>query len=251
MKICSGENSCGLLKSLNEFYFRKDSGKYRDLCKKCISFKFKIYYESNKDNRKKYQRKYSLTNKLVKKQTDKKYKEKNKEELKKKNKNYYIKNKEIIKYKRNQHNKKRLKNDPSFKLRCNISKIVNKMLKLNGSSKAGQSILKYLPYSIKNLKSSIEAKFSHPNNLDNNGKIWMTWERWGKQREDFDKNNPDTWMFNIDHIIPQSKLPYDSMTHHNFKKCWDIENLQPMRSDLNLSKGNKETYEKNNQLFSI
>ena len=40
-------------------------------------------------------------------------------------------------------------------------------------------------------------------------------------------------------IYPQSKLPYDSMTHPNFLKCWALENLQPLEAKENISKGNR------------
>ena len=48
--------------------------------------------------------------------------------------------------------------------------------------------------------------------------------------------NRRTW--NIDHIIPQSSLPYNSMEEENFQKCWALENLRPMESFANLRKSN-------------
>jgi len=43
----------------------------------------------------------------------------------------------------------------------------------------------------------------------------------------------------IDHIIPQSKLRYDSLDHPNFQKCWALENLRPICSIENIRKSNK------------
>ena len=41
-------------------------------------------------------------------------------------------------------------------------------------------------------------------------------------------NDQSTWTWNIDHIIPQSTLPYTSMDDEIFKKCWALENLRPL-----------------------
>jgi uncharacterized Fe-S center protein len=49
--------------------------------------------------------------------------------------------------------------------------------------------------------------------------------------------NKRTW--NIDHIIPQSSLPYNSMEEENFQKCWALENLRPMEAFANIKKGKK------------
>ena len=48
-----------------------------------------------------------------------------------------------------------------------------------------------------------------------------------------------TWTWKIDHIIPQSKLPYSSMEEENFKICWALENLRPLSAKENLEKSNK------------
>jgi len=43
----------------------------------------------------------------------------------------------------------------------------------------------------------------------------------------------------VDHIYPQSLLPYDSYDDPNFQKCWALENLQPLEAIENLKKSNK------------
>ena len=60
----------------------------------------------------------------------------------------------------------------------------------------------------------------------------MSWNNYGKY-----SSNNETW--NIDHIIPQSLLPYSSMEEENFKKCWDLSNLRPLKSIENIRKSNK------------
>ena len=41
-----------------------------------------------------------------------------------------------------------------------------------------------------------------------------------------------------DHVYPQSKLPFDSLEHLNFQKCWALENLRPLSAAENFKKGN-------------
>lgn len=58
----------------------------------------------------------------------------------------------------------------------------------------------------------------------------------------FDKNmswNNYGIYWYIDHIYPQSLLPYMSMSDDNFKKCWSLDNLQPLQAIDNLKKSNK------------
>jgi len=51
-------------------------------------------------------------------------------------------------------------------------------------------------------------------NWDNHGKYW-----------------------HIDHIMPQSILPYISMEDDNFKKCWALDNLRPLEAIQNMKDG--------------
>ena len=37
----------------------------------------------------------------------------------------------------------------------------------------------------------------------------------------------------------QLDFTYTSMEDDNFKKCWSLSNLRPLKSDLNLKKGSK------------
>ncbi len=67
---------------------------------------------------------------------------------------------------------------------------------------------------------------------------WMTWQNRGTYNSQiWDDNNPKTWTWQLDHIIPQSDLPYTSMSDDNFKKCWALENLRPLSSKQNLLDG--------------
>jgi hypothetical protein len=71
---------------------------------------------------------------------------------------------------------------------------------------------------------------------------WMTWNNYGTYKgEDIWKDNDiTTWTWQIDHIIPQSDLPYSSMEDDNFKKCWALENLRPLSAKQNWLDGVKK-----------
>jgi len=103
--------------------------------------------------------------------------------------------------------------NPTYKLRTNISRSIRGML--NGKQKSA-SCLTYLPYSLQQLREHIENKFDDK----------MSWENYGSY-------------WDLDHVYPHSKLPYDSMEHPNFQKCWALKNLQPLEKMENIRKSNK------------
>ena len=187
-------------------YICDKSRKYHNDNKKIISIRVKKYREKNIE-------KIIEQNKL--------YYQNNKEDILEKQRDYYILNKEKrIKY-QTQYKKQRKKNDIVFKMKENISKAVWEGLKKQKSSKKSPT-WKILPYTPQQLKEHLENQFED----------WMTWENYG-QASIINK----TW--NIEHIIPKSLLPYDSMEHPNFLKCWCLENLRPYDAIENIKKGNK------------
>jgi len=136
---------------------------------------------------------------------------------------YYFNNKEHIKRKTKENRYRRLQTDVCFKLKCSVSKAVYRGLKSNGGSKAGEPILKHLPYTMVDLKRHLESQFE----------LWMGWDNWGLYKRGADR------VWQIDHITPQSALKYDSFSHPNFKKCWDLNNLRPLDGRDNIEKSNK------------
>lgn len=113
----------------------------------------------------------------------------------------------------NKYKKLRRKRDPIFRLTNNCSRMINAAL--NGK-KYNYSIWDFLPYTIDELKQHLEKQFSNEMTWDNYGSYW-----------------------HIDHITPQSLLPYTSMEDDNFKKCWDLNNLQPLEAIKNIKKSNR------------
>ena len=130
--------------------------------------------------------------------------------------NFILKNKiyrESHKNERNAYEKNRKANDPAYKLRKNFSTRIYIALKGN---KNNFSILDYIPYTMEELKLHLESQFDDKMTWDNYGNYW-----------------------HIDHIVPQSRLLYTSMTDDNFKKCWALSNLRPLEALENIRKSNK------------
>ena len=122
------------------------------------------------------------------------------------------------KAKERQGHRKRYTKDPVFRLRENVTNAVRRGLQ----GLKNNSTFVHLPYTPEQLKEHIESQFED----------WMTWDNWGVASHD-----RKTW--NIDHIYPQSRLPYDSFDHPNFLKCWGLENLRPLEAFANISKSDK------------
>lgn len=190
----------------------------------------KDYYQSNKEEVNERTALYYQNNREIVLVKAKEYRENNPEKITAFQATYYQENKSEIIKQHAQYQKVKSKNDPSFRLRRSISRDINFALKAGGFSKNGKSCLTYIGYTIDELKIHIESQFES----------WMTWNNQGKYNsKTWDDNNSNTWMWNIDHIIPQSDLPYDSMEHENFKKCWSLDNLRPLNAKQNVLDGVK------------
>src|SRR4029077_13256164 len=119
---------------------------------------------------------------------------------------------ETLRVKHRDRQRKRRHTDPNFALHNDISKAINEMLKNNGGSKAGQSILAYLGYTIDELWAHLEAQFTLPENLTPDGKVWMTRNNRGKYNaKTWDANDPSTWKWQLDHKRPHSTFHYATM----------------------------------------
>jgi len=107
-------------------------------------------------------------------------------------------------------------------------------LKTNNLSK-NKSINQYLPYSIKQLKEHLQENFES----------WMNWNNYGIYNcKIWQDNDSLTWTWQLDHITPQSDLPYTSIQDDNFKKCWALNNLRPYSAKLNCIEGAARTRHK-------
>lgn len=124
--------------------------------------------------------------------------------------------------------KQKRDSDPIFKLMGSVSRMVNFMLKSQGTSKSGESIQKYLLWTKSDLKIYVEAQFEP----------WMNWDNHGVyDPSTWDDSDPLTWTWQLDHIVPHSSFPYSSMKDDNFKKCWALSNLRPLSAKQNIIDG--------------
>ncbi len=265
-KIC---NKCDKEKSINKFSkdkYKKDG--LLTICKECISEYKKIYYKRNTKKVKDKSRKWHNDNKekasiqakkyrkdnsdKIKKQKQlynqnnfekisksrKEYRIKNSEKIAEINKEYYKKhskqisikakiykknnaekidewNKEYCQTHKNERNiyaREKYKNDPIYKLNHSISTGMCKSLNGNKNGRHWETLVNYM---LRDLKKYIEVQF----------KEGMSWKNYGK------------WQ--IDHRIPVSIFNITGVKSKGFKKCWALDNLQPMWKNENIRKRNK------------
>lgn len=117
--------------------------------------------------------------------------------------------------------------DSDFNAKERLRRQLKKSLKFDGIAdtlrlaavKNGKSnkVEQVLGFTIKEFRERFEQQFT-------NG---MTWEKF---------NSGD---IHIDHITPKSWFSYTSVNDLSFKKCWSLQNLQPLWAKDNLTKSNK------------
>jgi hypothetical protein len=156
----------------------------------------------------------------------------------------------VYKSKKDLSRKKSAKNkrniDTTFRCRKDVSRAIYSGLKSQNGSKNNISCWLKLPYTPIMLMNHLESHFVDCENLTPDGKVWMNrLNRGSYTKSKWDDNDPKTWVWSIDHIVPQSELPYDSYDHPNFQKCWALENLRPLSAKQNLLDGVLKTRHKN------
>lgn len=200
----------------NKLSIKNNVNKFRRLNKTIIKARQRRYYVQNK-------------NKILEK--SKCYYSENKTKIDEQKKKYYIENKTKINKRKLGYQKIREYKDPIFKLRRRVSNMVYIAMKKIFVIKNNLSILKFLPYTIDELKIHLEKQFES----------WMNWSNWGNYNsKSWNDDDVSTWTWQIDHIIPQSKLPYTNMEDENFKKCWDLNNLRPYSAKRNIIDGSSK-----------
>lgn len=196
---------CDEIKPIDQFRSRVKNGRtaYECYCSPC-----------DKQYRKEFGKKNYLKNRDVRLKQAEEYR--NRSENKKRFREYipnYIKNRKAI--------------DPQFKLRGRMSTAVGNSLKKRGHKKVGKTFAA-LGYTPDDLRCHLESLFEP----------WMCWENHGiYDCKVWDDNNPTTWKWQIDHIVPQSKYQYSSMEEDSFKECWALSNLRPLSAKQNFLDG--------------
>lgn len=201
--------------------FTIDSSKktgYRPSCKQCA----KKYSNSEEYQKriKAYRRKKEVKEKANERRRDPETRKRMSEyqkkhlsipEIKEKRKRYF--QREEVKEKRRKYTKERMKN-PKWRLNQRMSGAVRKSL-LSVGGKRKRSWESLVGYTKDTLKSHLEKLF----------KPGMSWENYGQ--------------WHIDHIRPIVSFDITSYDCEDFKKCWAIENLQPLWAIENIIKNGK------------
>lgn len=209
-KYCA---NCDSVKERSEFHRNcRRSDKLDSYCKIC-SHQIKMNRvrtnEQAREKQREISRKYRQKNPEKALQFSKTYRERHKEKIaeKRKSEERRAYNREYM---------RKLRSDPLFKMKCNVSRQIVHALKRKQSSKHGQSVLDKLGYSLQQLKEHLEKQFDENMNWENYGTYW-----------------------HIDHIVPHSSFSYSSMDDEEFKKCWSLNNLRPLEAIENIKKSNK------------
>jgi len=100
--------------------------------------------------------------------------------------------------------------NPKCRLSKNISRRIRKDI---GTNKRGLHWEKFVGFTFRELQKHLEKQF----------KPEMTWDNYGT-----------TW--HIDHKIPVAAFNFRTYGDIDFKRCWSLDNLQPMFTFDNLSK---------------
>lgn len=190
---------CKQLKLLAEFCQKKASKDGLEYWCKSCT---KEYRKINKDKIKKYEKKRRKANK----EYNKKYYYQNLEYYKKYGKEYRKNNH------RSEYYRKKRQKDAQYRLNKNISRAIRFSLQSNKNNRHWKDLV---DYNLEELRTHLEKQF----------KDGMSWNNYGE--------------WHIDHIIPLSAYNFDSPDHIDFKRAWNLKNLQPLWASENLSKQNK------------
>ena len=111
----------------------------------------------------------------------------------------------------------RRQNNFRYRLRKNVSGMINKRLKRRLTGKNNKSTFDFIPYTLEQLIRHLESKFQKG----------MSWDNYGY------------YGWHIDHIRPDSSFNYKSAKDEEFQECWALKNFQPLWAKDNLIKHNK------------
>ena len=121
---------------------------------------------------------------------------------------YYLENKEYYR----DYQRKKWKEDEIWR----IDRIIGRAIRYALHQENGSKWFKILGYDVSTLMAHLESKF----------KPGMSWDSYGSY-----------WC--VDHIKPRCSFNVKKIGDEEFKKCWVLENLQPLEIKINQKKGMK------------
>ena len=188
------------------------------------------YYQEHKDEIEEYKRKYNRSHEDEIKEYKRRYYQLHKEELaiyyeryRQSNRGKAREYRQLHKQETREYNQlhKEERREYARKYRNTLKgKLDDRMgtaiyLALKGK-KAGRSWERLVGYTLKDLIKHLESKFTDG----------LTWKKFLNGEYD------------IDHKKPKSLFRYEKPEDPEFKKCWALENLQPLKTIDNLRKSN-------------
>ena len=188
----------------------------------------KAYTKANREHLNEMHNKWRAKNYEHATATAKKWRDANRDKVRQNNNEWYHNskndpNKSIIKSKPRVLERQRIRrrdpngwdNTPMRKINHTFATQVRRSIRCFDTMKKSNKTFAILGFTKEELHNHLESLF----------KEGMTWD------------NISEW--HIDHIRPVSSFNFDSTEHPDFKKCWALENLQPLWAKDNMSKGNK------------
>lgn len=207
-------SSCGSIKSVYEFSFRKDNGQYYKTCKQCARDGNARWRNKNIEHCRKKALAHYHTNKDRHKKSHK--------EWKKKNPDYYLnymriwrdKNREKLRKRQREYSRKKYNEDENYRIRMLLGGRMRRVLKQNKIYKQNTTF-ELLGCALQEFKNHIESQFTDS----------MSWEFF---------NNGE---IHIDHIRPC--CTFDLTSEAALRKCFHYTNLQPLWAIDNYRKAKK------------
>jgi hypothetical protein len=213
MKTCS---RCKESKPLDHFPSHK--GKKDGLgcyCRGCHKEQKAASYRrtGNQEKFSKASREYYAKNQEAQRRRYRVYYAKNKQKMRDRAKKYRDENYEAVCASRRSSSIK-MRSTPKGKISVRMSKRIRDSL--CRSPKAGRHWQTLVGFTLEQLQAHLEKQFTPE----------MTWENYGTH-------------WHIDHKIPIAVFNFETTDDIDFKRCWSLQNLQPLEAIENMSKGMK------------
>lgn len=207
-KKCS---KCNQVKAFSKFYknLRSKDG-LKSQCRKCHNEYSKNWRIRNKEKMAKYKVEYRKKSAEKIRNYRKKYKKFNKEKMAKTQKTWVNNNYEAYRKAQRKWQKMKRKTDPKYRCDMNMASAIWLALR---EKKNGEKWEYLVGYTLQELMWHLETQFNKKMSWDNYGSYW-----------------------HIDHIKPKNRYVYNNPEDEGFKRCWALENLQPLEARENLVK---------------
>lgn len=193
-QVCT---TCSRLLSFKNFYKDNRTGKLRTQCKDCCKNYDKQYYKNHKEEKKIYAQK-SERKLYVKEYNSREYVRQRRKEKDKQEENIIKRKEKDRKY------YQRKKQEDKYRLEQSMCVLIGSIL--SGRTKHSNILEERCGYTEEDLRQHFENLFTSEMNWDNYGEYWE-----------------------VDHIIPRASFNYSNIGDEQFKQCWALDNLRPLK----------------------